>query len=461
MKKLLQRFSKAKFLSFLSTKLSAFKLGELKKIFGSKRLDKVKKVPVALSIICLSLVVSLAIVNTRPETSAAPKVEKVWPVAVISAESVDMQPKITIYGEVMSSRTALVRSKLRGKIVSLNPSFKDGNFVESGVELLTIERKRYEHQTAEKRADLFHSEAVLEELKKELDFEKKLEIVAKKQLDISARNVERIAALVSQGRESKQLIDDTKSKYASREQDYLLKGQKISKLESRIKQQEALYDKNASSLAIAESELSDTVIQSPLDGFVSGVSLALGQLLEKGETLGRVLSSDELEVRFELPEADYGRFTKSAYQGQTEKASDNTDLIGRILTINWNLGSEQISFNAKLSRIGAEMNPETGGVEMFASLQNDASNLGLRAGAFVEVIFPDFIYRNVYELPERAVTQENEIYVVRDQRLVRLPIEVVGRSNDNFLVRSKINSGELIVSRLFENISPGLRVKVL
>ena len=61
------------------------------------------------------------------------------------------------------------------------------------------------------------------------------------------------------------------------------------------------------------------------------------------------------------------------------------------------------------------MNPETGGVEMFTSLQSDASELGLRAGAFVEVVFPDFIYRNVYELPERA--DENYIYVVRDQRL--------------------------------------------
>ena len=420
---------------------------------------KLKKIPLALAIIFFSVLISILIVKTRPETQAQPKIEKIWPVAVISAESIDMQPKITIYGEVRASRMALIRSKLRGKIVSLNPSFKDGNFVESGVELLTIERARYEHQTAEKRADLFHSEAVLEELKKELIFEEKLKIVAKKQLDISNRNVDRISALVSQGRESKQLIDDTKSKYATREQDYLLKGQRISKLEAKIKQQEALYDKKAATLAIAETELSETVIRSPLNGFVSDVSLALGQLLESGETVGRILSSKELEVKFELPEADYGRFTKNS--ASKENKTEAKDLIGRILTINWNLGSEQLSFNAKLSRIGAEMNPETGGVEMFASLQKDASQLGLRAGAFVEVVFPDFIYRNVYELPERAVTDENYIYVVRDQRLVRLPIEVVGRSNDNFLIRSKINSGELIVSRLFENISPGLRVKVL
>lgn len=422
---------------------------------------KLKKTPLALSIILFGLLISILIVKTKPVTQAQPKTEKIWPVAVIAAESIDMQPKITIYGEVKASRTALLKSKLRGKIVSLNPAFKDGSFVESGAELLTIERARYEHQTAEKRADLFHAEAVLEELKKELIFEKKLKIVAKKQLDISKRNVDRISALVSQGRESKQLIDDTKSKHANREQDYLLKGQRVSRLEAKIKQQEALYDKKASTLAIAETELSETVIQSPLDGFVQDVSLALGQLLEKGETIGRILSSKELEVRFELPEADYGRFTKEFESNSMVNKKEAKELIGRILKINWNLGSEQLSFNAKLSRIGAEMNPETGGVEMFASLQSDASELGLRAGAFVEVVFPDFIYRNVYELPERAVTDENYIYVVRDQRLVRLPIEVVGRSNDNFLIRSKINSGELIVTRLFENISPGLRVKVL
>ena len=187
----------------------------LKTRFGSlvsKQLKKLKKTPLALVIFFFGLLVSVLIVKTKPVTQAQPKTEKIWPVAVIAAESIDMQPKITIYGEVKASRTALLKSKLRGKIVSLNPAFKDGNFVESGVELLTIERARYEHQTAEKRADLFHAEAVLEELKKELIFEKKLKIVAKKQLDISKRNVDRISALVSQGRESKQLIDDTKIK---------------------------------------------------------------------------------------------------------------------------------------------------------------------------------------------------------------------------------------------------------
>ena len=40
-------------------------------------------------------------------------------------------------------------------------------------------------------------------------------------------------------------------------------------------------------------------------------------------------------------------------------------------------------------------------------------------------------------------------------------MEVVGKAEENLLIRAKILSGELIVARLFENIGPGLRVKAL
>ena len=109
--------------------------------FGSllgNLVKKLKKTPLALSIFFFGLLVSTIIVKTKPVTQAQPKTEKIWPVAVVAAESIDMQPKITIYGEVKASRTALLKSKLRGKIVSLNPAFKDGNFVESGIELSLI-----------------------------------------------------------------------------------------------------------------------------------------------------------------------------------------------------------------------------------------------------------------------------------------------------------------------------------
>ena len=70
-------------------------------------------------------------------------------------------------------------------------------------------------------------------------------------------------------------------------------------------------------------------------------------------------------------------------------------------------------------------------------------------------------YENVFKIPVRAITEKNCIYVVRDQRLVEVPIESVSEISDGVLARAKIKSGESIVSRLFENIGPGLLVKVL
>ena len=98
---------------------------------------------------------------------------------------------------------------------------------------------------------------------------------------------------------------------------------------------------------------------------------------------------------------------------------------------------------------------------MFASVDQKAVESGLRSGAFVEVLFPDFEYQNVFQVPIRAVADADHVYVIREQRLVRLPVEVVGKAEENLLIRAKILSGELIVARLFENIGPGLRVKAL
>ena len=141
MKKIIAFFTSSRVWQTLINRIERFK----KSPFGdlvSNQINKRKKIPLALTVTCLSVLISVLIIKTKPETQAQQKTEKIWPVAVIAAESIDLQPKITIYGEVKASRMALIRSKLRGKIVSLNPAFKDGNFVESGVELLTIERSR-------------------------------------------------------------------------------------------------------------------------------------------------------------------------------------------------------------------------------------------------------------------------------------------------------------------------------
>ena len=394
------------------------------------------------------------------KTKAIPNLpsEKMWPVHVSVAKQSNIQPNISIFGEVLAAREAELRSTLSGKIVELNPNFKNGSFLSQGTMLLEIDFADYENQVVEKRADLSKSQEVMRELNHEYKYELKLQANASKQLEILARDLDRTRQLASSGQESKKAIDIAESKYIDAEKDLLLRRQNIGRLSAKIGQQKADVEKVQASLSVAEKELLETQLLSPIDGYISDVRLALGAYLSKGEKIGRILSSNELEVRFELPEADYGRFIEAININKT--ASKKEELLGRSLQIVWKLGARKRTYKATLSRIGAEIDSNSGGIEMFASIDS-VNQLSPRSGAFVEILFPDFSYENVFKIPVRAITEKNCIYVVRDQRLVEVPIEIVSEISDGVLARAKIKSGESIVSRLFENIGPGLLVKVL
>ena len=416
-----------------------------------------KKVVLPLGTILLGLLITLMLANSRPNVSQRTTPEKIWPVNVMRAKPINIQPKISIYGEVRAAREAELRSVLGGRISNLNPIFRNGNLLKKGTQLLAIERNDYENLAIEKRADLIHAEAVLNELRSELIFEKELLKNSQRQVELARRAFDRTTELARQGTESKKAIDDAESNLAQTEKDKILREQKVARLGSKIEQQAALHKKANASVATAEQALADTMILAPFEGYVADVQVALGQLLVKGEKIGRLLSARELEVQFELPEGDYGRFTSK------KEAQDQSDesILGRPLEIIWELGSEEHKYAATLTRIGPELNVDTGGGDMFASVDLEAVESGLRSGAFVEVLFPDFEYQNVFQVPIRAVADAEHVYVIREQRLVRLPVEVVGKAEENLLIRAKILSGELIVSRLFENIGPGLRVKAL
>ena len=87
---------------------------------------------------------------------------------------------------------------------------------------------------------------------------------------------------------------------AQTEKDKILREQKLL-FGFEDKQQAALHKKANASVATAEQALADTLIFAPFEGYVADVQVALGQLLVKGEKIGRLLSARELEVQFELP----------------------------------------------------------------------------------------------------------------------------------------------------------------
>ncbi len=418
-------------------------------------LRKMKPALLPLGVIVFGALLAAWLVMSRPEAQPKPPQEKIWPVQVLNVSADDVQPEIAVYGEIRAVREAEIRAMVAGRLVSLNPELQDGNRLAAGTELAVIDPADYENRLAEQRAELARQAALLDEYERELEWESRLRLNAERQVELASRALERINALQRDGRESKKARDDAEAALASSEQNLLQRSQAIARIRARAAQQAAAYDKTQATLANAERELARTRVVAPFDGYVTDVRLALGKLVAVGESLGRLLSASELEARFELPEADFARLLPA--EPETSAAA----VIGREVTVIWRLGDSERRFRAHITRVGAEIDPTLGGIELMASVDGAAATHGLRAGAFVEVHIPDVVYRDVYRLPARALSEEGFIYVLRDERLESRQAEVVRRLGEEILVRADLGAGDGIVARAFAGIGPGLRARAL
>ncbi|MGE0482536.1 MAG: efflux RND transporter periplasmic adaptor subunit [Gammaproteobacteria bacterium] len=411
---------------------------------------KMRQAAAPLIVLAVGIAIAAWFVTSRPRAHAKPPEEKVWPVAVIEVAAADVQPAVTVFGEVRAAREAELRALVAGRLVELDGEFRNGNLVEAGRTLAVIDPVDYENRLVEARAELARNEALLVRQRHDLEWEGQLADNAARQVELARRTLERTAQLAKSGRESQKARDDAEAALAVSEQTQLQRRQNVARLEAQVREQKAATDKAQAALASAERELVHTRVVAPFTGHVTDVRLALGQRIAVGEKLGRLLSAAELEVRFELPEAAYARLTAAGER-----------LVGRPLTLRWRLGDETREFAATLARVGAEIDPTLGGIALYATLPDDAPRQGLRAGAFVEVDVPDVAYHDVVRLPARALSEDGEVFALVDGRLERVAVAVVRELGEEILVRGELDPARPVVARSFPGIGPGMRARPL
>ena len=121
-----------------------------------------------------------------------------------------------------------------------------------------------------------------------------------------------------------------------------------------------------------------------------------------------------MEVRFSISKAQYGRLLE-----------DESAIVGRAIEMKWTVGQRDLIFDAYISRVGAEITSNTGGVNIFANIELDNDQeTPLRPGAFVRLRMPDKTYKSVISIPETAVYEDEYIYIIKDQRLKKAVIVI-------------------------------------
>ena len=351
------------------------------------------------------------LIATRPRLEVSEAPERTWYVDVIAAEHGRIQPHLKLFGEVVAGRRSELRPAVSGDMVEIGENFREGGTVRKGELLVQIDPFDYRTDLAEQRSMLKESKVKLEMMRRELERAKEL---------YAANNV------------SEQFLDGA---------------------ELDMAQQEAIVEQREIGVRRAERDLQETRLVAPFDGVVHNVNAALGKNFSGfgADMVGELIDTDQIEVRFSLSNAQYGRLIDG---GET--------IVGRPARVSWQVGDSEFEYGAEIKRVGAQITSTTGGVEAYAVIEPGADRTLLRPGAFVSVNVPDKAFDNALRAPDTALYGSDLVYVVEDGRLTPRRVDILGYAGSDVLFRSvgspAIRDGDWIVTTQLREAGPGAKV---
>ena len=404
------------------------------------------KILIPVAVLFLAAAGAYALVKSKPEPERRAAEETNWVIEAETARIADERPNLTLFGEIVAGRKVDMRPLVAGRIVAVGPNFVEGGIVAKGDLLVAIDPFDYEADVAERKAERDEARARLRETQAEYNGVKKLITHDKAQLDIRRRDVARREKLRGSGASSVKALDDARLALLDNEQRLTDRERAVASWGAKIAQQRATIARLEVAVTRAERDLEETKLVAPFDGFLLNVEAEIGKRIGTGDRVANLIDAGRLEVRFHVSNAQFAQLrTDGGY-------------VGRAAQVFWRGDKKAKPFEATLEREGSEIDTASGGVSLYARLNDIGATTVLRPGAFVRLLVTGQKYAGVARLPETALYGRDTLYAVVDGRLQARQTELLARLGTDVLVRGGVKDGDIVLTTRLAEVGTGVKV---
>ena len=384
-------------------------------------LSGLTRIVAALVILGLGVSGFMYLVSSKPEVPSRPRSEEMRKVAVTIAESVSAAPMQQAFGTVSAARSADLHFAIDGEVESVDPIMRNGALVRKGQVLAKLDTELLTLSVNDIAVQLLAENANQIELQT--------------QLTLRQRQYDRVNQMTAASVASEKRLDDAQLALSIAKNSLLQSNSRIEQLKIAKKR--------------AERNLKDAVLNAPFDGVLADVVIGRGQVLSSNTALGRMTDLNSLEVSFIVPAETY---------------AISNQLIGQEVSITWTAGGRDvISVKGQIDRTEGNVNANEGGGRVYANLpQSTAGEMPpIPAGAFVEITYPTLMLDDVVILPEAAIFDRDNVFVIIDDRADRRQINILSKSKGQVYVRGDLQNGDQIVSTRIPGLAQGTLVEVV
>ncbi|OBV28492.1 hypothetical protein BKN38_03395 [Helicobacter sp. CLO-3] len=224
----------------------------------------------------------------------------------------------------------------------------------------------------------------------------------------------------------------------------LLQSQSISiqqyeNLEYEIKSQEARIQALEGELAISKAQVAQKTIYAPFDGIIVEQRVHIGEWVEVGNAICQILNSRDTEVVVDV--------SSSVVRALKLKQKVPLIIAGK-------------KYQGSISALIPKADTLSRTFPVHIAVRNDGSFLdGMVAQALLDIS----ANQKGFIIPRDSIVYRQNrafVFIVRDKKAVRVPIEVVATQDSLALVLGELKSGEPIVSRGQDSLADEMEVKI-
>lgn len=323
-------------------------------------------------------------------------------------------PVFTDYvGETLGQQDVQIQSRVDGWVTGIY--FKEGDLVQKGQLLYTIDDLPIKNKINEAEARLAEANAIKVNNKAELD------------------RVEPLAAM------------------------HALSQRDLDAATAAYKASMSKVDAAEAALRNAKIELDYTKVTSPITGIIGISKVLVGDYIAKLNTdgpLNTVSSIGSVRVRFPITEDEYLKFAK-------RKTNNNYKILQNQVQAKLILNDGSLyNETGSVSLANRQIDNETGSLIIQADFPNPQSLL--RPGQYVKVRLQTDEYANAIIVPQQAINQMQSIYqvfIINDSSKVEPKVVKVGsRVGSNWVVTAGLKPGEKVA--LLGNIAVNTKAPV-
>ncbi len=383
-------------------------------------------------------------------------------VEVITARRLPFRSRATAYGHVEPSVLLRAKTEVSGKVSYVHPALKKGGALAKGTVALRIEPTTFELSLDQSKAALAGNKSNLAQLNVEERTTRTSLAIAKKNLTIGEKELERVTNVWKRGAMARTAVDAEEQKVLQlRQQIEDLEG-RLAGYTSRKAASKAQIDQSRSKLAQSEDTLGRTEIRLPFDARIGAVNVEEGEFASVGTVMFEALGTTAVEIDAQLPTRRFrplllGSDTQAdqSLESSTELATALTSmkLEARVRLVGVDGNSGQ--WNGELMRISESIDPMRDTIGLVVAV--DSPYAGVVPGkrppllkgmyASVEFLAPP---RERLVLPRKAL-HEGRVYVaVADEgddayRLEIRAVNIAHTQGDMVVIDAGVEPGDRIV----------------